>query len=101
MASRAEHRPMIIRAAKKTVRGVAHEHDVFGIDAHAAEDSEDTLHVQRRFHKALIEQIGKIVKVAEIVAFKLKARAAAFPEILEDAFDVDKRVRENRSFGAR
>ena len=62
-----------------------HEHQVARVGADAAEDAEDGLHEQRRLDQLLVEAVGQVVEVADVVALELEAGAVALPRSLDDA----------------
>ena len=62
----------------------------------AAQDAEDALYQERRLHEAAVGEVGQVVKVANVVALELEARAAAFAQRLQRV-DADAVVDLDRS----
>src|SRR5580658_6541565 len=89
-----QHRPDI-GVAEQLVRSLAHEQQVALVGADAAEDAEDGLHEQRRLDDLLIQAIGQVVQMADVVAFELEARAVRFAQPLDDAGDILEGVAED------
>ena len=65
-----------------------------GCGADAAENAEHALHEERRLDQAAVDEMGKRVEVADVVAFDLEAGAVAGAG-RENVFDVGKGVLED------
>src|SRR5579872_4897687 len=67
----AEHGPAIA-VAEETVGRPLHMSDVFGMRADAAEQAEHRLNEERRLDQLAIGEMREIVKMGNVVAFKLE-----------------------------
>ena len=86
MSARRQHRPLEV-IAEEFDRGVVHMGKVVGVRPSAAQNTEDQLDKKGWLDQARIYHIGKVVKMAEVIALKLKAGAVAIAEFLECVFD--------------
>src|SRR5688572_24153810 len=97
-ASGAEHRP-VIGIAKKAIGGALHVDDILGMVADAAADAEHRLDEKRRLDEPAVDEVRRGVKVPDVVALDLEARAVRAAG-LEDVGDVLEGVFEDAIVGA-
>ena len=71
-------------------------HQIVQIRANPAQNAKDHLDENRPFNPSLIHHPRKVIKMAQIIAFKFKPRAVALAQFLDRVFDVGKCVSENK-----
>src|SRR5690606_26551382 len=74
---------------------VTHMDEVFDLRSDAAQNPEYRLHQQRWLHQSALKEMRQRVEMTDIVTLELETRAAAFAEILQNSFDIGKRVAKN------
>ena len=100
MPSRSEHGKLVIVAPQQAIGGAAHQEQIFRIGVDAAHDAEAALEEQRRLQQPLVDEVGEVADVPDVVALELEARAVRLAEPLDDAADVGERIAENDVFRA-
>src|SRR5258707_1255253 len=90
-----QDRPLVV-SPEQAVRGPPHMHQIFRMRADAAQDAEDRLHEERRLQELAVEEMGQRVEMADIVAFAFEARAAAVPELADEALDLREGVADDQ-----
>ena len=76
MAAGTEDRPVVVVAEEPVGRRL-HVQQVLRLGADPAEDAEDRLDEQRRLDHPLLEEVGEVVEVADVVALELEPSARA------------------------
>src|SRR3546814_9212566 len=61
--------------SEESVGGALHVHDIVGMAADPAQNAEAGLNEERRFHQSTVQEMGKIIEVARVIAFKLEPRS--------------------------
>src|SRR4051812_31709129 len=69
--------------------------DIFGMRADASENPEDRLHEQGRLDQTAVQEMLEIIKVPDVVAFELEARAVIGAG-RQNEFDVLERIPEHQ-----
>src|SRR5439155_5773738 len=90
-----QDRPLIV-PPEQAVRRPPHMHQVFRMRPDAAQDAEDRLHEERRLQQLAVEEVRQRVEMADIVAFAFEARAAAMPELADEALDLREGVADDQ-----
>ena len=81
----ARRRKLVIFATEKLIRRHAHQRQLFAVRADATQDAENAPNQKRRFHQTLLDEIGKIIEITEIVAFEFESESRSkVAEALED-----------------
>src|SRR3546814_657523 len=70
--ARRQHRPVIAFRAKQAIGRPLHEHEIVEIGPDSAHDAENELDEEWRLHQPLIDEIGQIVEMADVIAFMLE-----------------------------
>src|SRR3546814_1868313 len=60
---------------EESVGGALHVHDIVGMAADPAQNAEAGLNEERCFHQSTVQEMGKIIEVARVIAFKLEPRS--------------------------
>src|SRR2546430_13280842 len=83
--------------AEQTIGRAPHEDHIVCIRADAAENSKHALNEERRLDQPAVEKMRKVVKMADVIALVLEARAVVAHQA-EDARDVFEGIAEDRAF---
>jgi hypothetical protein len=95
MARGGQNGPVVVVRPEQLVGDALHMDQVVMVGADAAQDPEDGLDEEGRLHHPAIDEMGKIVEMAHIVALELEAGAAALSEFLEQPLHVLEGVSED------
>src|SRR5215213_10991737 len=93
VTARPEDAPPVV-VPEQAVGGSLHVEQIFGIGADAAEYAKDGLHKERWLHEAAIEEVRKVIEVADVVALELEAGAVRAHR-LQQALDVGEGITED------
>ena len=94
VASRAEHRPVIV-VAEQPVRGCLHVHQVLRIRSDAAEDAEDHLHEQRRPNDPPVQEVRERCRGGRRRSTRIRSASPAAPSVCTTRLDVLEGVAED------
>ena len=62
--------------------------EVFYVGSNATQDTKYRLDKKWWFHEATLKKMGERVEMTNIIAFKLKTRAATVSQLLQYVFDI-------------
>src|SRR5271165_1156561 len=98
MATGRQHGPDVI-GAEQLVGSATHEVQVVPVGADTPKNTEDGLDKEGRLAQLLVDEIGKVIEMPDVVALVLEPRAVSLVEQFHDARNVTERIAEDEVVG--